>query len=320
MMADKFPKVSLVMLAWNRKESVLEGLAHIYRSTYPNFEVILVDNGSSDSTSEVVAEEYPNVKLVTLPQNIGIAGYNNGFNCAEGDYVVVLDDDSYPAVNALERMVARFEQDSEIGIIAFRIEHLITHVVQTKHWPEISTRMIGCGAGIRSATLQTVGYYDADFFLYTNDYDLAVRVWNAGQRVIYDHSIVAYHAFAQKNRSNGRAIFYATRNGIWFDFKHLPFPMLLLGLLRHIFGSFARAVAKRAVQSYLLGLGAGFLNLHVALAKRKPVQREVATFLLQNHVFYEPIHARLNRVLRKQTYEDFHYKPMATIYEPKIAR
>ena len=305
-MKNRDPLVSVVMLAWNRKDEVRDSLTHVFESTYSNMEVIVVDNGSSDGTAAMIEKEFPEVKLIRLPRNIGIEGFNVGFANAKGEYVVVLDDDSYPAPDAIQRMVVRFREE-EIGIIAFRIEHPSTGALTTKNWPEISSRMVGCGAGIRKSTLDAVGYYDPDFFLYANDYDLPIRVWDAGQRVVYDDSIVAYHAFSPKKRTGGRNIYFGTRNGIWFDFKHLPMSLLVIGLPRHLFSMLAWAVKERSLGSYFTGVLAGFWGIRTALKKRKPVRKEIATFYLKHHVYYEPILVRILRTLRGLSYEDYHF-------------
>jgi len=120
MMEEQNPLVTVNILSWNRKEDLRESLIELKKTTYPNIELIVVDNASTDGSPEMVEREFPYVKLIKMPKNIGIAGWNIGFEKANGKYIMVLDDDSYPAPDAIELMVEEFEKaDEDVGIIAF---------------------------------------------------------------------------------------------------------------------------------------------------------------------------------------------------------
>src|SRR3990170_4629146 len=117
----KNPLVSVVILTWNRKDDLLETVAELKESTYAPIEIIVVDNGSNDGTQEEINEKFSEVNFIRLEKNVGIAGYNIGMKKARGEYVVLLDSDSFPDRKAIERMVAVFESDSQIGAVAFDV-------------------------------------------------------------------------------------------------------------------------------------------------------------------------------------------------------
>ncbi len=122
-MRQPFPLVSIVMLAWNRKDDVRESLCHIQKIDYEPLEIIVVDNASTDGTAEMVEEEFADVRLIKIGKNIGIAAYNVGFEQAKGKYIVAIDDDSFPARHAIRRMVQVFEKDERLGAVAFDVRN-----------------------------------------------------------------------------------------------------------------------------------------------------------------------------------------------------
>ena len=95
--------VTVNILSHNRKNELRHTLTKIYEQDYKNIEIIVVDNASSDGTPIMVETEFPEVKLIKLYKNIGIAGWNKGFEVASGEYILVLDDDSYPGSDTINK-------------------------------------------------------------------------------------------------------------------------------------------------------------------------------------------------------------------------
>jgi len=209
-----FDLVSVVILSWNRRDDLREGLLELRRQSYPSLEVIVVDNGSTDGTPAMVRSEFPEVQLVIFPENIGIEAYNSGFRRAKGRYILILDDDSFPARNAIARMVDRFEADPRLGVVAFHVHgydrfqkdsqesnredrngssdgstvaecgpirgsaHAFPSGKHRQDYYFISFN--GATAGVRRSVMEEVGYYPGEFFLFCNEIDLALRIWDAG--------------------------------------------------------------------------------------------------------------------------------------------
>ena len=206
-MKENHPLVSVVILTWNRRVRLLRTLAELGRATYSHREVIVIDNASQDGTPEAVREGHPSVRLISLPYNTGVAGWNEGFRVAEGKYVVVLDDDSHPAPDAIGNIVEAFEGNPRLGIVACRILQSTTNEILNpplapsgfplpQHaWAEDIPYMsfAGEGAGIRTSLIRAIGGYDANFFLYGNEEDFSARALQASWDIRYFSSIVFYH-------------------------------------------------------------------------------------------------------------------------------
>lgn len=272
------PLVSVVMLSYNRKEDVLHGMDRLREIPYPELEIIVVDNASTDGTVEAVRNRFPQVRTISAPENIGVAAANLGFFQAIGEYVVIIDDDSYPLPDSIERMVQRFSEDERIGIVAFDVRN-VTHfdpaVSVSSGIPttlQYKLGFNGAGAGIRRSVLQQVGGYSDSFFLYWNEMDLALRVLAAGYSICWDEGIVALHKYSPKNRSSLRAPFYYTRNLFWIYWQYWPLSLLLQRTAGLFFSCIFHSIEQRSTV-YLRAFASALIKL--GNIRRRPLSKEL---------------------------------------------
>lgn len=278
------PLVSLVILSWNRKDDVRESLQRIFESDYPCLEVIVSDNGSSDGTSDMVRREFPQVVLLESDRNIGIEAYNTGFKAARGEYVVILDDDSFPERTAVTRMVEKFRADPALGIVAFDVRNYYSYdrvAAIPKHDDSDSStteryRMgfNGAGAGVRQEVFRKAGYYSGEFFLYWNEQDLSLRAMDAGYGIRFFSDVVSYHKFSPTNRSSRRAPYYYCRNAFWLVWKNYPWIQAWRLTL-----TLGRLVAYHSLEQkttvYLEAMLAAMRGAGRIARLRKPVKKEI---------------------------------------------
>jgi len=196
------PLVTVNILSFNRKDELRNTLTKVYEQDYKNIEVIVVDNASSDGSSEMVNNEFPSVQLIQMEKNIGIAGWNEGFKVAKGEYVLVLDDDSYPDNNTLEKGIQLFNNNNEVGIISFNVYNLLYKFSETQLFDYNPYSFNGCGALIKREVLSKVGYYNELLFIYLNELDFTARSYNKGFKTIYINEILVYHNQSLKSRDN----------------------------------------------------------------------------------------------------------------------
>jgi GT2 family glycosyltransferase len=116
------PRVAVLILNWNDKSSTLETLESVRGLTYPHFEVFLVDNVSADMSRKAVADRFPEVRIISSPVNLGVAGGRNlGLKVIlerpDIDYVLFLDNDVTVESRLLDKLVEAAESQADLGII-----------------------------------------------------------------------------------------------------------------------------------------------------------------------------------------------------------
>jgi GT2 family glycosyltransferase len=278
------PRVSVVMINWNRREIVRQVLTNFKRQTYPNFEIILVDNGSTDGAPEMVAKEFPGVTLIRLNENAGVRGYNIAFDRASGAFIVIVDNDSFLEDEGIAKMVRKFQQYPLLGALGCKVFYYYSG--ELHHWhPSVraddptgrgfpAPLFNGCAAAARSSVLKEVGFYPDEFFLYENERDLCTRIINSGYEVRYFTDIMAYHMVSPEKGRSERLVFYATRNLIWYFWKYFPVRIALARTAYITAGSFVYAALKLKPRMYLRPIVAAFSGLPKILRLRKPIKKE----------------------------------------------
>jgi len=236
------PLVSVIILTWKRLDDLLETIAEVKRGTYKNIEIIVVDNASFDGTEEIIKKQYPEIRLFCLPENIGIAGYNVGMKEAKGEYIVLLDSDSFPEKDCIEKMVSCFEQTPDLGVAAFDVRNYeyrnkdIHPADHAGHLSEIAaTGYNGAGVGIRKECLRNAGYLYEPFFLYMNEQDHSLRILKSGYKIILFPGLIAYHKQSPVGRSNERMAYFYTRNLLWLIWRNFPLPNMIISTLKIFF-------------------------------------------------------------------------------------
>ena len=226
---DKRPFVSVVLLNHNGLEHLKTALPSILRTNYSNYETVLVDNGSSDGSTEFVRRNFPSVKIVRSKRNIGAAGgYNLGISNAKGKYVAVLNNDIevdsewlQPLVKILEESpdVAgvdakylnyydrkRFDSSAAAGRLLDFLGNCFARGVNEEdrgQYDEI-TRIFTCCTLFRREVLEEVGLFDQDFFYGYEDADLSWRVILRGYQILYVPSSRIYHKSGGTSRTSTR--------------------------------------------------------------------------------------------------------------------
>jgi GT2 family glycosyltransferase len=179
---------ALIIPTRDRVMRLLDTLSRLAATDGPEVEVIVIDNGSVDGTPQRLANDYPQVKVVSLTKNQGTAARNAGVQQAKSLIVVMLDDDSGPAPGTLETLIAAL-QDPSLGIAACHIR------LPNGDWEEGGSRHvhIGCGAAMRRRIFLDLGGYPSEYETYVEEYDLAYRVLAADLRVDYLDEAIVWH-------------------------------------------------------------------------------------------------------------------------------
>jgi GT2 family glycosyltransferase len=239
------PLVTVNILSFNRKDELRTTLAKVHAQAHAEIEVIVVDNNSSDGSVDMVKHEFPGVRVISLAANVGIAGWNEGFKAAAGDYILVLDDDSYPDTDAISRCIAVMEENPRCGVVACRIVNTQTQAIANYlRIDGVPYEFIGFGALLRRTMLERVGYFSAVLFLYLHELEFSIRMVDAGYVVVDCADAVVFHAVSVKNRRIGRGNPIDKRK-IFYDVRNLIYILISYFGLKHVFMKTVRIAAGR---------------------------------------------------------------------------
>jgi GT2 family glycosyltransferase len=260
-----WPRVSIVVLNWNCRDDTIECLHSLTGLTYPDYETIVVDNGSTDGSPEAIREAFPEVELLTNPDNLGFAGGNNvGIRQAlsgEAAYVFVLNNDTVVDPALLDELVATAEADSRIGVVGPKIyyydqrdrlwyagarEQWLRRIPATVGLDELdrgqhdqlreTAFVYGTAMLIRRQVLEQIGLLDEEFFAYHEDADFCIRARQAGYRCIYNPRGMIWHKVSASTRATSHVQDYLrAQHRILFFVKHLRGIRLLLVLFYELY-------------------------------------------------------------------------------------
>jgi len=217
---DAGVRISFLLPTFNRRDIVLHTLDRIMScGLSPEiFEVLLVDNASTDDTAAAVAERFPSVILLRQMTNNGPCAKNAALALAQGEFVVFLDDDSFPEPGSIARMIRHFHDDPRLGAAVFEIT-LPDGSHECSAYPDVC---IGCGTGFRRSALLEVGGLPDDFFMAAEEYDLSLRLLDAGWNVRSFDDLHVTHLKSPASRFPGRIARLDARNNTLLAMRYFP--------------------------------------------------------------------------------------------------
>ena len=293
------PKVSVAIVNFNGKALLRKNLPDVLRQDYKDFETIVVDNGSTDGSLELLNDEFPEVRVIPTERNAGFAaGVNRAIERSDGDYVATLNNDARPNIDWLSNLMASAEEHPDFGMFASKMvfDHDPAVINSTgisldlagiawdrnvgDHNGGPSQEVFGPSAGAalyRRRLFDDVGGFDESFFAYLEDVDLAWRARLAGWRCWYvaaaavrhEHSATGIEGSSFKN-------FHLGRNKVLSILKNYPLPHLLLHapfIVLYDLGAIPYTLVSRRDPSILLGRLAALRELGAALSERRAIQR-----------------------------------------------
>ncbi|HXH99815.1 MAG TPA: glycosyltransferase [Sphingobacteriaceae bacterium] len=215
-------KLSFVILNYNRKTELLITIRKTldWMEQRDDVEIIIVDNASTDDSVMSVKKVYPDIKVIERTVNNGVAGWNDGFADSNGEYIVVLDDDSN-IERGLEQAVQYMDACPQIGILALNIVGGAFQTILLEEWPDKQQCLsfIGCGALIRKKVYQKIGGFAEWLFIYAHEHEYAIRCYNAGFSIHYYKDCQVVHRTSNINRSNERLTVFTVRNEMGIIYK-----------------------------------------------------------------------------------------------------
>lgn len=256
-------KVSVIIVNWNSEKFIRKCLVALRGQIFPPFEIIVVDNASSDNSLQIL-KEFPDIKIISLSSNLGFARANNiGIQeCSlQADWVALLNPDAFASTNWLMELVNAAQTSPDYKIFGSKLLNAVNPKIidglgDSYHFSGLPWR-IGHGAidlngqdsniEIFSAcaaaamycrkALVSVGGFDEDYFCYVEDVDLGFRLRLAGHKCMFVPKSVALHVGSGSTggQHSDFARYYGHRNLVWTFFKNMPGILFWIMLPAHLF-------------------------------------------------------------------------------------
>lgn len=214
-------KLSYVIVTHQRREPLLRTLEILERTTplpRSQWDTWVVDNGSTDGTAEAVRERFPNVHLIQRAGNEGVWARSYAFGPARGEYLILLDDDSYPTGDAAERSIAYLDAHPGCGAVVGRVV-LPDGSFEACALPSV---MLSGAVCLRKSVAEKVGGFRREFFRKAGEYDFSFRIWQAGYSVERFEDVVYRHDKFMGGRSSSLAHRMDLRNNLILAERYLP--------------------------------------------------------------------------------------------------
>lgn len=295
-------QVSVIIPNWNGARFLPPCLDALRQQTCSALEVIVADNASVDGSRGLLAESYPEVRLVSLPENRGFTGAcNAGLQAASGDFLILLNNDTEVDPDWAAEVIAAFDRHPEAGAVASKMrlfdrrDHLHTAgdlyrvdgiALNRGVWQPDDGRFdderyvfSACGgsAAYRRAALDEVGLLDDAFFFSCEDVDLGWRLQLRGWQCVFAPRAVVYHRLAATG-GGVTASFYDGRNLIYILIKDYPTALwrkhgaAIVRAQMRLAGQALRSWRGAAARARLRGMISALVQIPWLLGRRRKVQ------------------------------------------------
>ena len=296
-------RATVVIPNWNGERFLDLCLGSLLDQTFGDFETIVVDNGSTDGSIDVVREHFPDVGVVELGENRGFAAaVNAGIEASDTEFVVLLNNDTEQDRRWLEALVRAADAHSDAGLFASKLvdfhdrgvldgagdamrlsglPYRLGHGERDRGQFDEPGYVFGaCAAAAlyRKSLFEEVGLFDEDFVSYCEDGDLSFRAQLAGHRCFYVPGAVVYHMGSAS--TGGKRSLTATRLGSRNSFsllvKNLPLsavPYILPFFAAGQLGRLVTAAVTGSLRAHLEGLAGAWRYLPLMSEKRAGIQK-----------------------------------------------
>ncbi len=287
--ATSLPLISIITVNYNHSDVTCEMLQSLSQITYPNIEVIVIDNASPDDNPGIIKERFPGVILILNAENLGFAGANNeGIQRSKGDYILLLNNDTVVTTGFLEPLVRKMQSDPTIGAVSPKIKYF--YAQDTLQFTGITPinpytgRSQGIGFGkkdtgqfeidtlsafahgavmmISREAIRKIGLMSVAYFLYYEELDWGYRLRQAGYKIYYVHDSLVFH---KESVSIGRLsplkTYYLNRSRWLYIRRNVKGYKFLISILFQFFFS----IPKNSIMYLLQGRKDLFMAYHSAL-------------------------------------------------------
>lgn len=296
------PQFSIIIPNWNGQKFLKTCFDSFKKQSFKDFEVILVDNGSSDDSVTYTEKKYPDVIIEKLDHNSGFAGaVNAGIKKSKSDFVALLNNDTEVDKDWLKNIESAINKYPETSIFAskmleFKNRQILDSCGDAATWPgrfynigrgeqngpkyDENTFVFGACAGAavyKKEIFSKIGYFDQDFFAYYEDVDFSFRAQLAGYKCLFVSDAKVYHiGSGTSQKISGFSFKLLIKNHFHVIYKNFPWQKILLNLHKIIFSEIywkAIAIKKGLFKEYCWGVWHALIESPRMCHKRKKIQK-----------------------------------------------
>ena len=318
---------SVIIVNWNGRRFLAKCLESLRQQAYRHFSIIFVDNGSNDGSIDFVIRNYPEIKTIALPSNVGFSVANNiAIKTVQTEYVALLNNDAVAHPLWLQSLIGALEAYPEAGFAASKMlfydkPEIIdrvgdvytragTGLLRGRGEPASSYNKLewvfGACAGAalyRTRMLRDTVVFDEDFFLLYEDVDLSFRAQLKGYKCLYVPEAVVYHKGSGSIVYDSViSVYYSHRNLEWVYIKNMPARLILRTIFPHIIydiAAFCFFTTRGRSKDFIKAKLDALKGLKKVLKKRRQIQKNMTVEvdyiwrLLEKELFFSRLTRRL---------------------------
>lgn len=294
-------KVSVIIPNWNGMRYLDVCLNSLLKQTFKDFDVIVVDDASTDNSVKFVMDRYPMVSIIRLPDNKGFCtAVNEGIKNSSGEYIALLNNDTEVGPGWLDALYNSINARADVGFCASKILYFNNRNIIESAGIGFSSELAGfpigaflnmdsydqirevfgacaCAAIYRRKMLDEIGLFDESFFMIGDDIDISFRAQLAGYRCLYvPNAIVYHHGSASLKSWSSKRVHYICKNEINVIIKNVPLKILFKKIVTLLYGQIRHLILyalKGRLISALKGKVAAISQVKAMWAKRRLNQR-----------------------------------------------
>ena len=287
--------VSVIIVNYNGKEFLKIILDSLKTSIFRNFEVIVLDNASTDGSQQFIRKKYPKIKLVENKSNLGYSGINSSIKYCNGKYILFLNNDIKINSRCIGNLVKVIELDDSIGMVAPKlINYYDKNIISGGTWlsrafynghirggeslKNIVIPYLGVGL-IRKSIVDKYGHlFDPNYFIYAEDVDLGLRIRLLGKKIVLVNDALLYHMHAATTSKTTKSFttYQMERNLMITFFKILSLKNIILFLpyvlLMRFFAIIKDVITLRFGNALARIKAVLFILIHFGLILKKRTQ------------------------------------------------
>ena len=252
--------VSVIIINWNRGLDTCRAIESVLSQDYVPFEIIVVDNASTDDSLEIIQKNYKSIKLISLANNIGCpSGRNIGGRNAKGELLFFLDDDGYYIeTDLISKTVKLFREKPHLGCAYYKVIDYNTLIPDAPldrprkyaNTMFISSSFRGGASVMRRHVFEEAGSYPEDFFRQGEERYLSYAIYNLGYYILYFPKYTMCHKNAKYPNKNKVVTTYMLRNELLTAIRLFPMRYMVVHVIFKLINHYKYMYRFGAVDEY----------------------------------------------------------------------